>query len=560
MNHVTRRMGRGPACLALFCILLSLLSGGAAALSGGEEAAIRAAALSYLQRYQETSLLYEERDLLSDTVADPFLHLPEGTERAVFRFGKKEYTLARLRENISYLEQKAACQAGMRQMQEICREDLHLTYALEELEAWDNACRVSVRSTASFRYTDSSLPSVYETGFSVYLVRLGHRWLVADAADGSQFDETYKDAGPLDAAAVLEAFAGQLARERCTVTSAGQDGGGIPYRGRDAAAYACTYSRRQAGEERADFYNPRFFSYAEEGGDCQNFASQCMWAGFGGSEDGVKRRAMPMDTAGSGQWFGRAASGGALNRSWLSCQSFRRYLTGSRDGTGRGGSNAAGEAGMCATVLDVGAGSPLSAVTAEELVGAVAHVDGSGGPYSHAIVLTAASGTARSQIWYCGHTRDVTHVKLGDVYTGPIRVFIPRYMRTGASGGAELRAERLQPVAAGESALLTARADAVLAQMSVTVTAPDGTAEQAAVLEDTDVCQTAYCFSVPGLYRVAYAGSGAAPVVHYVRCYAPSVPAAPEDAPVPDGPPAEEPEPPAEEPVDGEMPDWLLNH
>ena len=243
MHNVTRRTGRVFARLAVFCILaLVLLGTGASAVSSvAEEPEIRSAALSFLRNYQEASLLYEERDLRAGTVADPGLVLPEGTENAVFQFSNKSATLAQLRENIAYLEKKAAFYAGMRQLQEIYREELHLNYAVESMVLKENTCLASVRATAEFRYTDSDRPSVYETGYSVWLVKLGSRWLVADVADGGQFDKTYKNSGTLDVDAALEEFAGQLAAEHCTVAfSGGTPGAGnwIAYNGADAAAYA----------------------------------------------------------------------------------------------------------------------------------------------------------------------------------------------------------------------------------------------------------------------------------------------------------------------------------
>lgn len=590
MHFFTRRTGRGLARLAVFCLVLLGLSGaGASASSQGEEdRAIRSAIESYLRAYEDRAMLYQERDLLSGTVADPSLSLPQGSGEAVFRFGKKEVKLDKLRENMLYLAKKADFYAGMRQMQNIYRENLRLTFALEELERWENACSASVRETAEFQYTDSDRPSVYETGFSVRLVKLGERWLVADVSNGSQFDKTYKSAA-FDPEAALAEFAACLEREDCAIAfTGGASGGGqqIAYSGQDAAAYAYTYSRRSGNADRNDFYNPRFFSYAGEGGDCQNFVSQCIWAGFGGSEDSssIHSRALPMDASGSSQWFGRPSSGGKYSNSWLSCQSFRQYLTGTRDASGRGGSNAAGDAGMYAAVLSVGRGGAVSAVTPEELVGAAAHVEGSGGLYAHAILFTAATGTSRSQIWFCGHTRDVTHVKLGDCYIGPIKVYIPRYIRTGGQAQ-PLRAERAQPVKAGETGVLAARAGSVQSRMRITVTAPDGAAEQIVFLEHADNCWGEYLFPRPGLYRVdcrAEGAGGTSTATYYVRCYEPesdgpgAADAPPEDGgggseipgwllPPEDG--SEEPDPSGteppeneqEDPGDSEIPGWLLS-
>ena len=138
MRFVTGRTGRDWLRPAVFCILALFLLGAGASASGqgAEEAAIRAAVESYLRAYQEKAMLYEDRDLRAGTVIDPDLHMPLGSGEAVFRFSGKDVTLSRLQSDMAYLEQKAAFYAGMRQMQEIYRENLRLTYALEELDLW----------------------------------------------------------------------------------------------------------------------------------------------------------------------------------------------------------------------------------------------------------------------------------------------------------------------------------------------------------------------------------------------------------------------------------------
>ena len=179
-----------------------------------------------------------------------------------------------------------------------------------------------------------------------------------------------------------------------------------------------------------------------------------------------------------------------------------------------------------ATILDAASGSPLSGVTPEELVGAAAHVEGSGGSYSHAIVLTAATGNKRSEIWFCGHTKDITHVKLGDYYIWPIKVYIPRCLRTGEGAVNPLRPELLAPVAAGNAGWLSVRADTPQQKITITVTTPEGAVQRVASANETDLCRTEYTFSLPGLYRVECAakapdGSGWTASSYYVRCYVP---------------------------------------
>ena len=106
---------------------------------------------------------------------------------------------------------------------------------------------------------------------------------------------------------------------------------------------------------------------------------------------------------------------------------------------------------MYAAILDVGAGSPIAGVSPESLVGTAAHVEGSGGDYAHAIIFTAALGTSRSEIWFCCHTKDLTHIKVGDYYFGPMKVYIPQYMRMDTPLEPGTAPDGPAPVPAGSS-------------------------------------------------------------------------------------------------------------
>lgn len=569
MNHFKRRTEWTSALflrLAAFYLSVLLLAGllpaaGAVEEMSGqapdempEQVEILSAVEALLRSYQEEAMLYEARDLRSGTAADPSL-VDNGQ---TFHVRDEGLTLAQLGDNLIFLEKKAAFYAMMRQIQGIYREDLQLFYDFGDPEITENVCRVSVKETEQFRYTDSDRLSVNETYYTVRLVKPEDRWIIADVTDGSRFDTFYKEQGAaFDENAALAEFAAALERDGCTVSyTAPPSGEGVlPYNGANAAAYAYTYSRLAAGTPRSGFYNSQFYRYDGQGGDCQNFASQCIWAGFGGSQTGsaIRRGALPMDASGSDQWFGRAASGGKINHSWISCRSFRKYLTGNEDGTGIEGSNASGETGMYATILDVASASALTGASPEELVGAVAHVEGSGGSYSHAIVLTEATGNRRSEIWFCGHTKDVTHIKLGDYYIWPMKVYIPRGLRTGGTTSGGIQVDRLQPVEAGSSGVLSVRCGEAREKLVINVTPPDGTQVRAATSYGMDRCEVEYLFDEPGLYEVECAVKGAEWTVetYFVRCYAPLVPetdAAPEEIPVEETLPEEWETPPEEVP------------
>ncbi len=556
MYHAKGRPGRRsiPApvrmalvlCLTLAAFCTAVLADGvseAQTLQELQEAEVKAAVETYLRNYAREAMLYEAKDQRAGTVYEPqFVPAWEGEK---FRVNGKEVFLTELQKNIQFLEKKAAYYAAVRQMQNIYREDLQLHYTYRSLKMEEYSARVSVRETATFYYTDSHRQSVYETGYVVYLVKFTGRWLVADVSDGSGFDEMYKKNPDFDLTAALEEFSAGLKAEEAVLTAPYEPDPGagdtrILYNGKNAAAYAATYCRPDEKTSRK-YYNPRFKSYAGQGGDCMNFASQSMWAGFGGSQTAaaIDGHAAPMDTEGAETWYGRTSASGTKDSdilNWISCSSFWKYLNGEKDKTA--GSNQSADNGMYATIITAPWYSPITGVSPEELIGAVAHVSGSGGNYSHAIVLTAAVGNQRGEIWYCSHTADESHIKLGDYYFGPVRVYIPRYMRISPEQKPVMQPEPIAPVLVHSSGRVGFRTEMPQARLSIVVETPDGTRTHAALAENAAECGADFAFTQAGLYRVDCTASTAEGVsqelTYYIRCTEKGIRAA--------APPAENPE------------------
>ena len=390
MRQFPRRTDRMPLCPAIFALLLMFcLTVPAQAVEEATEtetAVIKVTVEDYLYRYDRASLLYEPQDLRTGTVAEPGITTTPEDEARVYRLSNKNVTLADMRNNIAFVEKKADYYAGMRQMQDIYRENLTLAYTYQELTIKDDTCLVKLTEAAGFQYTDSAIPSVNESIYTINLIRLGGQWRVATITDGSSFDNLYKkQGGSFDVPSALQALAESLEKENCKSIfpyfgSTAPDR--LYYDGASAAAYAYTYARRTTEAEKPEYYNPLFASYAGQGGDCMNFGSQCVWAGFGGSETtaAVSSHTRPMDNSGNHKWYGRTAGGSGVSHSWISCQAFRTYLTDTTDASGTGGSNAASDPGLYATILTVGDSAPITGVAPEELVGAVAQVDGASGP------------------------------------------------------------------------------------------------------------------------------------------------------------------------------------
>ena len=489
----------------------------------------------FLQNYTEESMLYTDENLTAYTVADANIPLSPYSVESTYHLSSGDATLQTMRENISFVEEKAQYFKEMRQYYNIQRTDLHLDYHFEELtldrDANTGFARVS--EVATFYYTDYDQPTLYETIYDIDLVNLDGVWLIADVTDNDWFDINYKSDAGFQAQDVISDTIDTIesALPSTIVVPAAEDAltteaeYRIRYNGENARAYAWTYTRDDPSADPEDFYNDAFEDYP--GTDCMNFASQCMWAGFSGSQtrDSINNHDLPMDEDGSFVWYGAAKGKYNNSNSWTSCQNFRKYLTGNLEGTGTSGSNEDTDVGMYAQVIDVERGENISGTSARSLVGAVVHTKGSKGPYAHAIVITDASSLDRSDIYFCSHTTDHKNTKLADKYPAePMMIFIPQYMRSDESTLDYIKTEMIPPIAYGETETITFSITRPQDRMTLIVTDPNGEYKQTSVEDYPTECSLRYTFRERGLHRVdcyarAKPTSEAVQSTYYIYCY-----------------------------------------
>lgn len=186
---------------------------------------------------------------------------------------------------------------------------------------------------------------------------------------------------------------------------------GMPENTRSTNAYtfisfsrllSCTYASLYGGEER----NPNFVDYTNYGGDCQNFASQCVWYGLGGKYSSISTGGAPMINATASGSSGRAwysLPNGAHSASWTSVTAFGNYV-------------AAGSSSKLGLVGTIRNG------VAYAYLGDVIHINDGNGDYYHAYVVTNAFGNEGSRtpadIYICAHTTDRWNQQLSDTLPG----------------------------------------------------------------------------------------------------------------------------------------------
>ena len=92
-----------------------------------------------------------------------------------------------------------------------------------------------------------------------------------------------------------------------------------------ASTYAYTYSCDDQSLWTTSSYNSNYPSYNPR--DCQNFASQCIWYGLGGTNLSyyINNKLHPMISSGSVAWYESGTQYDASSN-WISCGSFWDYV------------------------------------------------------------------------------------------------------------------------------------------------------------------------------------------------------------------------------------------
>lgn len=346
------------------------------------------------------------------------------------------------------------------------------TYEVLNAEVNGNLAVVDVCETLDFQYSECDEPSSMTTHYYVSLVKNGDRWLVMAIESDDIFYETYREGGfdlkeeisGIDAAyahqEVSQTAAAETSAEENTaqVLSALVSNTDRVYNGNNAAMYALTYSTQSDdGSKSPSYKNERFYWTSAS---CQLFASQCVWAGFGGSntQDDINNRQV-MDTTGSYQWWSTKTrynhpdyndAGSPTDygwNSWILVSQFRKYVNAVKD--------SATESGIVCDTYEVAGSSDdmvgNSGLTADDLTGAVLHVKGraknSDGVWvdvalGHAIMLNRAEGTTRQSVYYTSYNNCGKNIRLstkfpkGSSNLNKVYVMVPRYFR-GCNGASE---------------------------------------------------------------------------------------------------------------------------
>ncbi len=314
-----------------------------------------------------------------------------------------------LREKFSYIQHT-------RRAENLAVSNLSTTYRFLSYKDLprraDGAQRasVSIFETVGMRYADLDEDSAVSKTYEIELIRTEKGWKVYALSSDDYRDEDYwsmlKNGGAESAIAAYD----QKMRQKNEVqikdpslsesllkATAAQNSYLIGYNQNFAAIYASQYCT-STGINTQSYYNPNFHNYTGEGGDCMNFASQCVFAGFSGSDDNpIDTTAIPMDRDGansvSGQWYKDSAS-------WTGTLSFQSYVNSSYTNCNSGNN-------LQIDKYTFQTNSTVPTSQQNYLLGSVVMVRDLQNDIGHAMVVTKVTGGSLSQIYVTAHTNDV---------------------------------------------------------------------------------------------------------------------------------------------------------
>lgn len=501
------------------------------------------------EQYTIASISEHERNALSQRIAayPSFRATQDAAPYA--ETSLNDGTLLSAFENLTLHQNSIAYYGHLNELEQITYEYFTPSYEVVACDVNADFATVNVFETLDFQYSDCEDPSMMITHYFISLVKDGNDWFVVAVESDDLFYQEYRETGmnlqqelaSIDAAFKMNEEL-QAAREIAPNNNESQGNARTAattartYKPQNAVNYALTYSSSgDDGNSVPSYRNTKFFWTNES---CQLFVSQCIWAGFGGSNtqtDINNRRGM--DTSGSYQWWSTktlynnpeyndpdSLSDKGWN-SWVYCPQFKVYVDAVK--------NSSDESGVVCDTYAVPYNSDnmvgTSGLTKTDLIGAALHVKGSSGALGHAIIVNNATGTTRDKVYYTSYNNCAKNILLSTSFpsnttssNNKIYVMVPRTLREG-NGATEnyLYGDLQNALVKGTSGVtrtLYGRANSAVATLTMRVYAPNATiATHTFSATNKTVVSGSVLFNQVGEWRVVVSGTGLTSFTYLVR-------------------------------------------
>lgn len=377
----------------------------------------------YLQAQADAKYLAENEGLTAHTLAelseDELQNVQDTVTQSLVNSDSLENSITVDVSFAEYMEEKARYIQYTRQAENLNISNYSVTYGTPEIEMGDGVAKVKIFETVSMQYDGLDEMSAISTEYVLDLIQVNNQWIIVNITSDDMFDRSHPRESFNYETAVAEYDAAMSAPSEIVVEqdvsklieeleAAGTSP--IAYDRTSAANYSLTFTT-STGSDTRSYYNDNFANYVSSGGDCMNYASQCLYAGFGGSDDkaAIDGFAFPMDRTGSSdpkKWFTNS-SGGSWSPSWIGTQSFLNYANAANGDT-------PSEDNILFNVYKPSAGVDLSGIYnwQNRLLGSVVLLYDDG----HAMVISKVTGSSPSQIFVSAHTSDVKLVPLSQCF------------------------------------------------------------------------------------------------------------------------------------------------
>jgi len=393
---------------ALFLSLITIVSTSVLALASGENS-FEKIIQNELDFYQQNKFLSEE-EKIENIIRLYFVLKAEQmkTYNKDFRFSDFYNYNSKNKKSLEFISNKTKLQKEIRKKNNTTVLWQNITLDFVSTEVSDNIAKIKVYEKYEF-ILDTSDRHISGKGleYVVTMQKYDNKWLIDDIITNSSFDEAFKESGididktianmntsPLYNKQVLEKEIEVLSNENYSNLTS--DWTSQSLNTSNVFAYALTYALS---------YNPRFYSYAGLGGDCQDFGSQCLWFGFGGenTQTAINDHDWPMiEESTNRDWF-QGSTYLDCDTSWIRVEEFDDYIT--SGGTGKNGPY----------------GSVISGISYARK-GDIIQVDWTGnGYFDHTFVVDSVvysstyGSRTMSDIYVSAHTADVRSDLMSDL-------------------------------------------------------------------------------------------------------------------------------------------------
>ena len=252
--------------------------------------------------------------------------------------------------------------------------------------------KATAKCYEQYEYTYKNDPVRSSRGieYQITFVKKDNKWEIVDITTNNELERLVAQTGDVSGKYISDFDIDEEVEEETKdfASTTAVNGTTHEYNRSAAAQYALDYSDSTHTTAKTDAYNDNFPDFAPS--DCQNFVSQCVWFGLGGTNTttAISNKNKPMMTTTGREWFCTKSGHSA---SWTVVGDFRNYIAKEAD-------NKIGLYGIRYAKNNI--------ENAQK--GEVVQICDSSGTWYHSYIINKVTGTYGSRtlndIYLCAHT------------------------------------------------------------------------------------------------------------------------------------------------------------